>query len=136
MDAFLQALAASVVQFGPAYTMVIGLVAILAWIASKAMPFIREIQMKKLELEEAREARKANEAQSLHERERERSELTARMIETQNRSNEVMEGFSTQIAVMNATLEESKHRSRDMGHTVTEAAERIKEIHTVVVAGK
>lgn len=136
MDAFLQALSASVFQFGPAYTLAIGLIAILAWIAVKAMPFMREIQMKKLELEASREARKANEAQQLHERERERSELTARMIESQNRSNEVMEGLTTQIAVMNTSLEESKHRSRDMGHTVSTAAEQIKEIHTVVVKGK
>lgn len=136
MDAFLQALASSFVQFGPAYTMVIGLVAILAWVAAKAMPFLKEIQLKKLELEQAREVRKAEEAQSLHERERERAKLTAQMIETQDRSNNVMEALTTQIAVMNATLEESKHRSRSMGQTVDKMAEQVKEVHTVVMNGK
>lgn len=136
MDAFLQALASSFVQFGPAYTMVIGLVAILAWIAAKAMPFIQEIQLKKLELEEAREARKAEEAQSLNERERERAKLTAQMIDTQDRSNCVMEALTTQIAVMNTALEESKHRSRTMGQTVDKMAEQVKEVHTVVMNHK
>ena len=133
MDEFLSALGQSLAHAGPEYVTALGMVAVVAWVASKAMPLYASHQAKRLEIEQARETRKADEAARQDERDRERAKLEGRWLEqyehatqVQAQTNAVMAGVEAQMTTLNATLADSKDRSRSM-------ADEVHEVHAAVV---
>lgn len=132
MDEFLDAIAQSLAHAGPEYITALGLVAIGAWVVSKALPLYASHQDKRLGIEQQRERRKADEERSREQRDRERSEMEGRWLtqyehatHVQEQTNAVMEGVRAQMDTLNATLQDSKQRSSEM-------AREVREIHDVV----
>lgn len=133
MDGFLNALGESLAHAGPEYVTALGLVAIAAWVVSKALPLYAGHQDKRLGLEQQREVRKAAEERSREQRDRERSEMEGRWLtqyehatQVQEQTNAVMEGVRAQMDMLNNTLQDSKQRSSEM-------AREVKEIHNAVI---
>ena len=133
MDDFLSAMGQSLAHAGPEYVTALGLVAIGAWVVSKALPLYAGHQDKRLGLEEQRERRKAAEERSREQRDRERSEMEGRWLtqyehatQVQEQTNAVMEGVRAQMDTLNTTLQDSKKRSSEM-------ARGVKEIHNAVI---
>ena len=133
MDDFLSAMGQSLAHAGPEYVTALGLVAIGAWVVSKALPLYAGHQDKRLGLEEQRERRKAAEERSREQRDRERSEMEGRWLtqyeratQVQEQTNAVMEGVRAQMDTLNTTLNDSKKRSSEM-------AREVKEIHNAVI---
>ncbi len=133
MDDFLSAMGQSLAHAGPEYVTALGLVAIGAWVVSKALPLYAGHQDKRLGLEEQRERRKAAEERSREQRDRERSEMEGRWLtqyehatQVQEQTNAVMEGVRAQMDTLNTTLQDSKKRSSEM-------AREVKEIHNAVI---
>lgn len=133
MDELLASFGQSLSHAGPEYVVSLGIVAIAAWVASKAMPLWADHQNKKLEIEQNREKRKADESTRQDERERERSVLEGRWLEqyehatdVQKQTNAVLGGVEAQMATLNVTLADSKERSRDM-------AKEMHDVHQVIV---
>lgn len=133
MDAFLDAVAQSLANAGPEYVTALGLVAIGAWVVSKALPLYSTHQDKRLGIEQQREKRKADEERSREQRDRERSEMEGRWLtqyehatHVQEQTNAVMEGVRAQMNTLNVTLQDSKERSADM-------AREVREIHEAVI---
>ena len=133
MDDFLSAMGQSLAHAGPEYVTALGLVAIGAWVVSKALPLYAGHQDKRLGLEEQRKRRKAAEERSREQRDRERSEMEGRWLtqyehatQVQEQTNAVMEGVRAQMDTLNTTLQDSKKRSSEM-------AREVKEIHSAVI---
>ena len=133
MDELLASFGQSLAHAGPGYVVSLGVIAIAAWIASKALPFWSEYQSKKLEIDQAREKRKADESARQDERERERAVLEGRWLEqyehateVQKQTNAVLGGVEAQIATLNVTLADSKERSRNM-------AKEMHDVHRVII---
>lgn len=136
MDALLEALATSLANSGPAYTLALGVVAISAWVCSKVLPVWQSLKAEQLELEKERERRKAEDTRRLDQRDQERSKTEGRWLEQNERSMKLQEETNAAINAMKAALEmnnallgESKDRSRHM-------AMQVDEIHSIVAARK
>lgn len=132
---------------GPAFLFTIGVILVLAYVAIKAIPIIRdlrirkidhdaEVEMKRLEIEEMREKRKAEEAMREDERDRARTEVIGKQNEIQANLVRSNDGMAIQFAALQAALEESKTRSRQVGEQISEIDAKVNEIHTVVVKVK
>lgn len=124
MEEIVLALAQSVAHAGPEWAFAIAAIVAIAY---KGIPIVEEVTRSHIELEHAREERKAGESRRRDEFERERSKLEGRWLEqyehathVQEQTNAVMDGVEAQMATLNATLAESKDRSRDMSHKVDE----------------
>lgn len=131
----------------PELVFTIGIVAIAAYVAVKFIPMMKElrlkkiendaaIKMKELEIEEAREKRKAEEAMREDERDRARTEVIGKQNEIQESLVRSLDGQAIQMAGLISSLDESKMRSRDMGETVNDTNIRVREIHTMIMNGK
>lgn len=132
----------------PELLFVIGILLILAYVAIKSLPMVKEIKMRKLdhdaeielqkiENDRMREERKAKEFQQEMERDRARTEVIGKQNEIQDTLARSIEGQSIQMATLISSLEESKIRSRDMNNKVTDTNAKVNEIHTMIVkAGK
>lgn len=132
----------------PELLFVIGILLILAYVAIKSLPMIKEIKMRKidheaeialqrLENERKREERKAEEFQQEMERDRARTEVIGKQNEIQDTLARSIEGQSIQMATLISSLEESKIRSRTMSDKVMDTNTKVNEIHTMIVkAGK
>lgn len=132
---------------GPEFLFCIGFLVILAYVVVKAIPMFKEIRLKKiehdvdidnkkLELEQKREARKADESQ----REDDRNLDRIRVIGQQNeilsalvRSNDAM---TVQMATLNASIEDSKDRSRALVGTVKDTNGMVHDIHKIIMKTK
>lgn len=128
----------------PAFLFVIGVLVILAFVVVQAIPKIenfktlklqieKEIEMKKIEQEQRREERKAQEFKDELARDRARTEVIGKQ-------NEILEGLTRsadsqtlQMSALMAQLEESKIRSRAMGDTIKDTNCKVSEIHTMIV---
>lgn len=132
---------------GPEFLLTIGVILILAYVAVKAIPMIKdlrlrkidhdaEFEMKRLEIEEMREKRKAEEAMREDERDRARTEVIGKQNEIQANLVRSNDGMAIQFAALQAALEESKSRSRLVGDQINSIDTKINEIHTVVVKAK
>lgn len=132
---------------GPEFLLTIGIILILAYVAVKAIPMIKdlrmrkidhdaEFQMKRLEIEEMREKRKAEEVMREDERDRARTEVIGKQNEIQANLVRSNDGMAIQFAALQAALEESKSRSRLVGDQINEIDTKVSEIHTVVVKSK
>lgn len=131
IDILVQSLASS----GPEYVLTIGIVIILAWLASQGMPLYRDYRMEQLKIQNEREVRKAEEARAFDKREKERTEIAMRQVLAEERNTLAMEAISTQLAVMNQSLEDSKEGSRTMGERVEDIQSKVGEIHSKVIDG-
>ena len=116
LDGISTAIAQSLADAGPAYVLAFGA---LALFVAKIWPTIAEVVSRREDREDKREARTA-------EHEREMAELNGKWLIVSEQSAKAMEGMTGQMEVLNATLQESKARSRDMGR-------KVDEIHAAVV---
>ena len=140
MDELIRALAQSIAHAGPEWASVI-VVAVLA--VTQGVPALKEYKTSRLELERerqsaqieldrAREERKANDAKRLDQRDQERSQAEGRWLELadrqqklQEQTNLAIEGMRAQMEVNNALMSESKDRSRHM-------AKQVDEMHGII----
>lgn len=136
MDALLEALATSLANSGPEYTLALGVIAIGAWVSSKVLPVWQSLKMEQLELDRERERRKAEDTRRLDQRDQERSKTEGRWLEQNERSMKLQEETNAAINAMKAALEmnnallgDSKERSRHM-------ALQVDEIHSIVASRK
>ena len=133
-------------KMGVELLFVIGLLIILAYIAIKAIPAVKELRAKsievdkeiaekQLELESQREKRRSEERTKDLERDRTRTEQIAQQnIILENMSR----GFETQqiqLTALTTALEDSKANSRNMSETVDHTDQLVTEIHHVIVKG-
>lgn len=116
MDELLQALSQSLANAGPIYVLVFGA---LVLFVLKVWPTLVEWVNRREDREDKREQRTA-------EHEREMSELNGKWLVVSEQSAKAMEGITTQMEVLNATLQDSKERSRDMSR-------KVDEIHAAVI---
>lgn len=126
-------------NLGAGYLFAIGIICVLAYVVIKAMPMINDWQLKRIEIEQQREERKAREELSREQRDRERSELEGRWltqyahatsVQEQTNSiiqqtNAVVEGVSKQMDALSSALEDSKNRSHEMSLQVAEIHESV-----------
>lgn len=121
----------------------IGIIAILAYIAVKAIPIARDIRLKqieykmevdkeRLEIDRQREINAVEAAKKEDERDRARTEV----IGTQNnilsnivRSNEAM---TLQMSSLNTSLMDSKDRSKILGETVNDTNKKVTDTNRMV----
>lgn len=123
---------------------VIGILIILAYIAVKTIPMIKEIRLKKIECDNeiqrltleqtsAREKRKAEEFQQELQRDKERTEVIGKQNEILEHLARSHDNDAVQMSALIASLEESKTRSRELGETVKDTNNKVSEIHTIIV---
>ncbi|WP_139652781.1 hypothetical protein [Raoultibacter phocaeensis] len=136
MEKVLDAVAGSLAQAGPEWVIALGALAIAAWVTAKGLPIYKATKLKRIEIEVERETRKAEEARRFDDREHERSAIAVRQVDAQERSTATINAMTAQMAMMNASLDESKCRSREMGMTVGAMADQVDEIHDIVVGCK
>lgn len=123
MDELMLALADSLAHAGPEWVLALGA---LALFGLKVVPIIEQDRRSARELEARREERKAEESKRREEHDREMVELNGRWLVVSEQSAGAMRAMSAQMEVLNATLQDSKDHSRDMGR-------QIGEIHEAVV---
>lgn len=141
MDGMLDALAGSLENSGPEWTlaifvMVLAVAKVLpAWQAhaEARMDMARAKQDAEIAIERERERRNADDADRLARRDEERSLAEGRWLEqyerataVQEQANAVMSGIEAQMATLNQTLRESREGSRRM-------AVQVDDIHHAVV---
>lgn len=128
----------------PEFVLVIGILLILAYVAIKAIPMLesvrltrleneKEIEMKKIENDQRREERKANEFQKELEINRQRTEVIGKQNEILESLTRAADSQTLQMAGLMASIEESKVRSRSMGDTIKDTNCKVSEIHTMIV---
>lgn len=131
-------------KMGPELLFCIGMLVIIAYIAVKAIPTLKELRilkidhdaevaMKNLHIKEMQEQRMAEDAKREDERDRARTEVIGKQNEIQTNLARTIEGQSIQMAALVASLEESKQRSRAVGDTVMDTNHMVSEIHTMIV---
>lgn len=130
MDELIRGLSQSLAHAGPEWAVATVLMLIFA---AKGVPIIEKMADARVRVEEERESRKAEESARRDESERERSRLEGRWLEqyehavqVQEQTNAVMAQQTAQMELLNATLNDSKDRSRSM-------AAQVDDIHRATV---
>lgn len=118
MDELLRAFAESLAHAGPIYVLVFGA---LILFVSKVWPTIVDIINRREDREDKRELRVA-------EHEHEVEQLNGKWLVVSEQSSKAMEGMTSQMKVLNATLQDSKDRSRVMSKKVDDIHEMVKDI--------
>lgn len=136
VEKMLDAVVGSLAHAGPEWAVTLGVLAIVAWIAAKGLPVYKATKMRRIKIDADREQRKFDESHMVDERERERAAVAVRQVDAQERSTAAMNAMTAQVAVMSASLNESRYRSREMGETVGAMAGQVDEIHDAVVGCK
>lgn len=126
MDEILLALSESLARSGPEWVFALGVLAVFAF---KLTPVISRWTEAHSGIEAKREERKAEEARMRDEHDREMAQLNGKWLVVSEQSAKAMEGMTAQMQVLNATLADSKERSREM-------AREVHEIHTATVPGR
>lgn len=116
MDELLAALAESLANAGPFYVLAFGAIVLFVL---KVWPSIVEWVNRREDREDKREQRTA-------EHEREMAELNGKWLIVSEQSAKAMEGMTSQMEILNATLQDSKERSRNMSR-------KVDEIHAAVI---
>lgn len=116
MDAMLDAIARSLADAGPAYVLAFGA---LVLFVMKVWPTISDIMQR-------REDRADKQEQRMADYQRESAERDGKWLMVSEQSAKAMEGMTSQMQVLNATLQDSKERSRDMSR-------KVDEIHAAVI---
>ena len=140
MDEIMNGIGQGIAHAGPEWVGMIGILAILAWLASQGMPFFAKYKMAMLDIERAREERKAEESRQREAHDRELAQMQGQWLEqydrankAQEQSNVVTEGVRAQMQVLNAAISESKHNSRQLTTTLNGAVGEIHDIHQAVM---
>lgn len=120
----------------PPLVFAIGVICILAFLAAKSIPVFREISLKRIEIEELREKRAAEERRLEDQRDRSRTEVIAKQNEIMESLVRATDGQAIQMAGLIASLEESKNRSRAIGDTIEDTNSKVSEIHTMIVKAR
>lgn len=123
----------SIGGYGPAYLLVVGVLAVIVVLLVKFMPFWREMQNKKLDIEQEREKRKVNEAQMRNDRDMENAKIAQRQVDAQERSTMAMTAMTATIERLESRLEISQQGSSSMRDEMRDMAIEVHDIHTVVV---
>lgn len=119
LDELSAALATSLADAGPLYVLAFGTLVLFVW---QVWPRIVEWVGRREDREDKRETRTA-------EHEREMAELNGKWLVVSEQSAKAMDAMTSQMEVLNATLQDSKARSRDMSH-------KVDEIHAIVIRDK
>lgn len=143
-------------------SLALGIVGILAFVAVKSVPMFerikthkaecdKEVEVKRLEIEQMQKKQAAEEFSRKMEIEHSREERKANEFERQlmadkqrteviGKQNEILEGLTRsadsqvlQMSALMAQLEESKIRSRSMGDTIKDTNSKVSELHTVLM---
>lgn len=143
-------------------SLALGIVGILAFVAVKSVPMFerikthkaecdKEVEVKRLEIEQMQKKQAAEEFSRKMEIEHSREERKANEFERQlmadkqrteviGKQNEILEGLTRsadsqvlQMSALMAQLEESKIRSRSMGDTIKDTNNKVSELHTVLM---
>ena len=143
-------------------SLALGIVGILAFVAVKSVPMFerikthkaeceKEVEVKRLEIEQMQKKQAAEEFSKRMEIEHSREERKASEFERQlmadkqrteviGKQNEILEGLTRsadsqvlQMSALMAQLEESKIRSRSMGDTIKDTNSKVSELHTVLM---
>ena len=131
----------------PWFLFVIGILVILAYVAIKTIPIVKELRLKRIECDskfqlrtleqnEAREKRKAEEFQQELQRDKERTEVIGKQNEILENLARSHDNQAVQMSALIASLEESKTRSREMSETCKDTNRKVSEIHTIIVNSK
>lgn len=116
MDELLSAIAQSLADAGPMYVLAFGGIVLFVM---KIWPSVSGWIDRREDREDRREQRMAD-------YQRESAERDGKWLMVSEQSARAMEAMSEQMRVNNTLLQESKDRSRDMGH-------KVDEIHAAVV---
>lgn len=92
-----------------------------------------DLKLKRIEIEQERERRKAEESARHDANERERLRSIGVQNQILNGLQATMETVAGQQALNNASLSESKERSRELGRTVSDTNAKVTEIHSVLM---
>ena len=129
MDELMGALAQSIAHAGPEWATVI-IVTVLG--VTQVLPAWKERDERRMAMERERQARKAEDAKRLDQRDKERSQNEGRWLEQGERSlrlqdetNAAIDGMRSAMEMNNALLSESKERSRHM-------AQQVDEMHNII----
>lgn len=143
-------------------SLALGIIGILAFVAVKSVPMFerikthkaecdKEVEVKRLEIEQMQKRQAAEEFSKRIEIEHSREERKANEFERQlmadkqrteviGKQNEILEGLTRsadsqvlQMSALMAQLEESKLRSRSMGDTIKDTNSKVSELHTVLM---
>lgn len=117
LDEILSALARSLADAGPMYVIAFGA---LVLFVTKVWPTLSEVIGR-------REDRADKQEQRMADYQRESAERDGKWLMVSEQSAKAMEGMTSQMQVLNATLQDSKERSRDM-------AKKVDDIHAAVVS--
>ena len=126
MDELAKALARSVADGGPLYAAVLLAAVLFVW---QIWPAISRWVDRREDREDRREQRMAD-------YQRESAERDGKWLMVSEQSARAMEAMSEQMKVNNTLLMESKERSRDMGRTVAETNDVVKDIRRRMVGGE
>lgn len=128
---------------GPEWLFVGGLLVILAFVAVKALPVVRDLKQGQLDISRQREIRKADEARMRDDRDRENAANASRMVDAMNRQSESSKAMAAALNAVTVRLDASQGRSEHMGRQVDEVhdvmgtmAQQVGEIHAVTVRSK
>lgn len=125
----------------------LAVVAVLFVSVRWGLPLVKELRIKRLEIDRYRIEVDERSAQQLDDRERERIRITQQQVEQQRESNETTRALAANVAastahtdVLVAELKGARDRSREMGGevkdmhaTVNAMSDRVIEIHEIVV---
>lgn len=124
MEELLKALADSLAHAGPAYVLSFG--ALVLFVA-KIWPTLSDMITRREDREDRKEQREAETEKARIEHDKEMAELNGKWLITSEQSARAMEAIEEQMRVLDATLKDSKDRSRDM-------ARKVDEIHAATVS--
>lgn len=128
MDELLRAFSQSLATEGDAYVLTIGLIAILAWVAAKIVPYVSRYVNKRLEIEEAKEKRSESEVKNREQRDRERSSSEGRWLEQYEQATRVQEQTNTVIASIKEQMEALNNTNKILVKTLDSSKERSEEM--------
>lgn len=123
MEEIVKALVVSIAEGGPLYAGVVLAGVLFVW---KVWPSIDRRMKSAEDRDDRAEQRRAEAEQHRAKQDREMAELNGKWLVVSEQSSRAMEAMTEQMQVLNATLQDSKAHSREMG-------ERINEIHAAVV---
>lgn len=116
MDELIGAMSKSLADAGPAYVLAFGTIVLFV---TKIWPTLSDILKR-------REDRADKQEQRMADYQRESAERDGKWLMVSEQSAKAMEGMTSQMQVLNATLQDSKERSRDMSR-------KVDEIHAAVI---
>lgn len=128
---------------GPLWLLVAGLLVVLAGVAVKYIPIIRDAKKGDLEIARLREERKDREVTLRDERDRENAANSARMIDAMKRQATADEAMAKALDAMTMRIDASQSHSAAMGEqveknheTLLTVAHQVDDIHAVTVRSK